>query len=106
MEVIPWIVLSLIIAALVIRWYARFNERQAERGLPLEAILNHRIMDGWKVESQTTTTARVTKGRPVNHLLHVVLSFLTLGFWIPVWILIAAFGGERMEIVSGTRNEA
>ena len=25
--------------------------------------------------------------RPYSHFLHIVLSVLTLGFWIPVWIL-------------------
>lgn len=27
----------------------------------------------------------------VNHILHLLLSVITMGLWIPVWILIAIF---------------
>ena len=27
--------------------------------------------------------------KPVNHILHLALSFLTAGFWLIVWIIIA-----------------
>jgi hypothetical protein len=26
--------------------------------------------------------------RPFNHLLHLILSVLTAGFWIPIWVLL------------------
>jgi hypothetical protein len=45
---------------------------------------------GWHVESQTDYQAVLIRpGTRVHHLLHVVLSVLTLGIWIPVWITIA-----------------
>lgn len=28
--------------------------------------------------------------RPVNHILHLLLTLCTCGFWLPVWVLIAA----------------
>lgn len=28
-----------------------------------------------------------------NHVLHLLLSVVTAGFWIPIWILIILFGG-------------
>ncbi len=28
-----------------------------------------------------------------NHVLHLLLSVVTAGFWIPVWILVSVFGG-------------
>lgn len=30
---------------------------------------------------------------PTNHILHFILSFLSLGLWTPIWIL-AALGGS------------
>ena len=29
------------------------------------------------------------QARKTNHVLHLLLSILTAGFWIPVWILVA-----------------
>ncbi len=29
------------------------------------------------------------KGDKTNHILHLLLSILTAGFWIPVWILVS-----------------
>lgn len=28
-----------------------------------------------------------------NHVLHLLLSVVTVGFWIPIWLLVALFGG-------------
>lgn len=30
-----------------------------------------------------------TQPKRVNHVLHLILSILTLGLWVPVWIIIA-----------------
>ena len=37
----------------------------------------------------------VSNGRGTNHALHAVLTLLTLGLWLPVWILVAIFGAGR-----------
>ena len=47
------------------------------------------------VESRSDYEAVLVKGRRVNHLLHGILSVLTVGVWLPVWILLAVFGGEK-----------
>ena len=36
----------------------------------------------------------LVRGRRPNHLLHLVLSVITFGIWLFVWLGIAAFGGE------------
>lgn len=33
----------------------------------------------------------VNQKRGVNHLLHIVLCFLTMGFWIPIYVLVCMF---------------
>jgi hypothetical protein len=33
-----------------------------------------------------------------NHLLHLFLSVFTLGFWVPIWLLVSIkFGGWRCQ---------
>lgn len=44
--------------------------------------------DGWRVESATDYQVVLVKGRTPTHVLHLFLTILTLGFWIPVWIFI------------------
>ena len=34
--------------------------------------------------------------RPWGHFIHIVLSFITLGFWIPVWILLYLFRNKNV----------
>lgn len=53
-----------------------------------------------RVESQTDDMAVIVWGRPVNHLLHLVLTLVTVGFWVPVWIVLAVFGGEKRYVIT------
>jgi hypothetical protein len=52
------------------------------------------------VESQTDTYAIVVGGKPVNHILHLILTLLTLGVWVFVWIAMVIFGGETRYKIS------
>lgn len=51
-------------------------------------ILAHHIPNyvaqGWRIESQSDVLAVFVKGRRVNHVLHLILSLLTLGMWLVV----------------------
>ena len=55
---------------------------------------------GWRVESRTETQAVIVKGRRPNHILHLILTILTLGVWAIVWLMVAAFGGEKRKTLS------
>jgi hypothetical protein len=55
---------------------------------------------GWRVASQSPTQATLVKGKPTNHILHLILSIITLGLWIPVWILVVVLGGEKHEVIT------
>jgi hypothetical protein len=57
------------------------------------------VTEGARVESQTDTMAVLVRGRRVNHILHFLLCFPTIGFWIPVWIALVIFGGEKRSVV-------
>lgn len=48
----------------------------------------------------STTVAVTTKGP--NHLLHFILTILTAGLWLPVWILIAIFGRRGTTVATSS----
>jgi hypothetical protein len=54
----------------------------------------------YRVESQRNQAVLV-RGRRPNHLLHLILSVVTGGFWaLFVWLPIAIFGGEKRKTVT------
>jgi hypothetical protein len=60
------------------------------------------LVRGYHIEIQTREVTQMVKGHRPNHVLHLLLSVVTFGLWLPVWIGVAAFGGGRREIVSRT----
>lgn len=61
----------------------------------LDRVVADRIAAGWRVESLTPSIAVLVKGKRPNHILHLILTLLTFGLWILVWINVASWGGER-----------
>ena len=57
------------------------------------------IRKGWRVESKSDFQAVMVTGRPVNHLLHLIISLLTSGLWLIVWLILTLTGGEDRELV-------
>ena len=57
------------------------------------------VRSGWRVESMGTKTAVLVKGRRVNHILHLLLTLVTLGLWAVVWLLLVAMKGEQRKTV-------
>lgn len=49
----------------------------------------------WSQVNRYRTTVR----RPCNHVLHLVLTLITLGLWAPVWIVVAIVG-KRETVVT------
>lgn len=37
-----------------------------------------------------------------NHALHFILTIVTCGLWLPVWIIIAVFGRRRVQVTNAT----
>ena len=54
---------------------------------------------GGRVESQSDFQAIVVRGKPVNHVLHLIVTLVTIGIWGIVWIALALTGGEKREMV-------
>ena len=73
-------------------------------------ILETNVMDavakGWSIESQGQYHAVIVQGERVNHLLHLILSIITVGLWIIVWLILVISGGqERMMIYVDEQGE-
>ena len=54
---------------------------------------------GRRVESSQDFQAVLIEGKPINHTLHAILTIFTCLVWGLVWIVIAATGGEKRELV-------
>ena len=69
-----------------------------------KAILAQRVATevslGKRIESQTDTMAVLVKGKRVNHLLHFLVGFPTVGLWWIVWAFLAITGGEKREVIT------
>ena len=55
---------------------------------------------GYRIESNTGGLVTMVSGKKTNHILHLLLSVVTLGLWLPVWLIVAAFGGERRVMLT------
>ena len=53
------------------------------------------VLRGGRVESQSDFQAVIVHGRPVNHVLHLILTLITCGLWGVVWLLLVLTGGEK-----------
>ena len=72
------------------------TQRSAEeRRAILAQQLQQAAMRQMRVESTTEYQAVLVQGKPVNHVLHAILTIFTCLLWGIVWIVLAATGGEK-----------
>lgn len=64
-----------------------------------EHVVAERVSQGWRVESRTPLIAVLARGKRPNHILHLLLSLVTFGLWVLVWINVAAWGGVRRSTI-------
>ena len=70
------------------------------RTAALERYVAEAGRHGWRVQSMSTTQAQLLKGKPTNHVLHLILSLITLGLWLLVWIGVVIFAGQKQRLVT------
>ena len=58
------------------------------------------LAGGSRLIFRSDFTAVLVKGKPVNHALHAILSVLTGGLWLIVWVILLATGGEKWTELS------
>jgi len=72
----------------------------SQRKAILAQELQREVGRGWRIDSQSDTMAVIVTGKPVNHVLHLILTFITLGLWAIVWLILVITGGEKRQMVS------
>jgi hypothetical protein len=78
---------------------AELRERtDAERIHLLRKFIVKQVANGATIEIQDDFSAVLVWGKNPNHILHLLLSIVTLGFWLIVWIIIAMSSGEKRTL--------
>jgi hypothetical protein len=74
-----------------------------ERTKLLDQAIAGFVGEGGRLVDRHDWTAVVLVGKPVNHVLHLILTILSVCagcIWAPVWLLISAIGGERRQYLT------
>ena len=82
---------------------ASTHKTSDERKEALARSIAGQIAGGGRVESQSDFQAVVVKGKPVNHVLHLILtliSFPVLFAWAIVWLILVITGGEKRQMIN------
>jgi hypothetical protein len=58
------------------------------------------LSKGYHVETQTNAMTQLAKGHRPNHIFHLILSLVTFGAWLPVWIIVALASGEKRKVIA------
>lgn len=64
-----------------------------------KAVLGY-VSSGWKLVFESEFESVLEIGKRPNHVLHLLLSIFTLGFWIFVWIFLSLFSRPRRITIS------
>jgi hypothetical protein len=74
-----------------------------ERMQMLDQAIIGLTSQGGRLIARDEWTAVVLMGKPVNHVLHLILTIFSIccgGIWAPVWLLITALGGQRRQVLT------
>jgi hypothetical protein len=58
------------------------------------------LRQGFHVEVQTKEFTQLLKGNPVNHVMHILLTILTAGGWLPIYLICCLARGERRKMIA------
>lgn len=76
------------------------TDETLDRGRALANSVRQHVAQGWRVESQTNTDAIMVKGKGCSHVLHLILTVFTFGFWALVWPIVWYVNRERHLSIS------
>lgn len=72
----------------------------SEARAALDRAVATELASGAELESQAGTNAVLLKGKKVNHVLHAILSLITAGFWLIVWLLLVLTNKRKRIVLS------
>lgn len=71
-----------------------------DRQAALAGRIAYWVRNDYRVEAQSPEQAVMVTGHRPNHILHLILTILTLGIWLIVWIILAIAGGEKRKTIA------
>ncbi|NYH51425.1 hypothetical protein HNR06_001014 [Nocardiopsis arvandica] len=77
------------------------NERKMKLGQAVQA----EVVQGGVIESQSDFTAVIRYGKPINHVLHLILTLVTCGLWGIVWIILWIVSIQEKKSIALQINE-
>jgi hypothetical protein len=63
----------------------------------VDQTILHSGFESVRLEGQSAYQATLLRGQPINHVVHGVLSLLTCGLWLFVWLIVGLAGGPKRE---------
>lgn len=76
------------------------SEVTAQQRAALDRYVADRVRQGWRAEPVSATSVQLVYRKRVRHVLHLVLSLVTMGAWLLVWLVLVLWNRERRVIVS------
>lgn len=70
-----------------------------ERSAILERQVTEQARQGWRVVSIANNQAQLVQGGRVSHVLHLLLTIITVGLWAIVWLIVWAANRERHRFI-------
>ena len=70
-----------------------------EKANKLALAISTEVSKGWRVESQSQIQAVLVKGKPINNTLHIILTVLTVGTWLLIYIPILLVNKRQTKII-------
>ena len=75
------------------------SKTSSERKAALDSALNLYGAKGFRIENRSDYQATISKGKETRHVLHVVLTVLTGGVWLVVYVPLWLLTGMRRRLV-------
>ena len=76
------------------------EKSDGERKAMLAQAVANEVRNGWHVQSQTDFQAVMRKGKQTSHVLHLILSIITLGLWLIVWVVVWYLNRDQSMVIS------
>ncbi len=67
--------------------------------------VHNEVVRGAMVESQSDYNAVLRYGKPINHMLHLILTLVTCGCWSLVWLILYIMQATEKKTVTLTVDE-
>lgn len=71
------------------------DQRKEKLGQELQRWL----AQGWRIESHSDYFASIVKGKKPNHILHLILTLVTMGLWGFIWLVLVLTMGEQRKTI-------